>query len=70
MSNGTMFASNGLFALLAFLPIIFYIVLIGFGIYFVIKVYRFMNEKNKSDRERNEKLAELIKVVGQGKKNE
>ena len=58
----TLFALDGMFVLLAFLPIIFYLVITGFAIYFVIKVIKFMNEKTKLDREKNEKLAEIIKV--------
>jgi hypothetical protein len=69
-AGGTWFASNGLFALLTFLPILIYLVLTGFGIYFVIKVIKFMNEKTNLDRERNKKLDELIKVISQGKKIE
>ncbi|MED4697259.1 hypothetical protein [Peribacillus frigoritolerans] len=64
MING----GDGLFAIIAFLPIIFWLVITGFSIYFVIKVIKFMNEKTKLDRERNEKLDELIKV-NQGKKD-
>ncbi|MEF2097024.1 hypothetical protein V3595_20595 [Bacillus sp. CFBP9009] len=64
MVNG----GDGLFALVAFLPIIFCLVITGFSIYFVIKVIKFMNEKTKLDRERNEKLDELIKV-NQAKKD-
>ena len=63
----TMFASDGMFAILTFLPIIFYLVLIVFAIYFVIKVIKFMNEKIKLDREKNEKLTEIIKVLNQDK---
>ncbi|MBS4176981.1 hypothetical protein [Lederbergia citrea] len=62
---GTLFASDGMFVLLTFLPIIFYLVLMVFAIYFVIKVINFMNEKTKLDREKNEKLTEIIKVLNQ-----
>ena len=65
----TMFASDGMFVILTFLPIIFYLVLIVFAIYFVIKVIKFMNEKTKLDREKNEKLTEIIKVLNQDKKD-
>ncbi|MGG0288877.1 hypothetical protein ABEY41_28155 [Peribacillus butanolivorans] len=61
-------SGDGLFALVAFLPIIFCLVITGFSIYFVIKVIKFMNEKTKLDRDRNEKLDELIKV-NQGNKD-
>ena len=64
-----MFASDGMFAILTFLPIIFYLVLFVFAIYFVIKVIKFMNEKTKLDREKNEKLTEIIKVLNQDKKD-
>ncbi|WHY99288.1 hypothetical protein [Peribacillus simplex] len=45
MING----GDELFALVAFLPIIFYLVLTVFAIYFVIKVIKFMNEKINRD---------------------
>ncbi|MFJ7976792.1 hypothetical protein JNUCC23_10405 [Peribacillus sp. JNUCC 23] len=64
MING----GDRVFALFALLPIIFYLVLTGFSIYFVIKVIKFMNEKTKLDREKNEKLDELIKAT-QSKKD-
>ncbi|MFZ0447427.1 MAG: hypothetical protein WAM95_22885 [Bacillus sp. (in: firmicutes)] len=65
----TLFASDGMFVLLTFLPIIFYLVLTIFAIYFVIKVIKFMNEKTRLDREKNEKLTEIIKVLNKDKKN-
>ncbi|MEK4426437.1 hypothetical protein [Solibacillus sp. FSL K6-1523] len=65
----TLFASSGLFILLTFLPIIIYLLLTAFAIYFVIKVVKFMNEKTKLDREKNEKLTEIIKVLNQDKKD-
>lgn len=61
--------SSGMFAFFTLLPIIFYLVLIVFGIYFVIKVIKFMNEKVKLDRENNEKLTEIIKVLNQEKRD-
>ena len=65
MING----GDGVFALLALLPIIFYLVLTGFAIYFLIKVIKFMNKKIKLDQEKNEKLDELIKALNQGKED-
>lgn len=61
------YASDGMFALLTFLPIIYYLALTVFAIYFVIKVIKFMNEKTKLDREKNEKLTEIIKILNQDK---
>ena len=52
MING----GGGMFALLALIPIIFYLVLTGFAIYFIIKVIKFMNKKTKLDQEKNEKF--------------
>lgn len=66
-NGGTLFASESVFVLLSFLPIILYLVLIGFGIYFFIKVIKFLNAKTRLDQERNENIDELIKVVGQGR---
>jgi hypothetical protein len=66
-NGGTLFASEGVFVLLTFLPIILCLVLTGFGIYFVIKVIKFMDAKTKSDLERNKKIDDLIGVIGQGK---
>ena len=65
MING----GDGMFALLALVPIIFYLVLTGFSIYFIIKVIKFMNKKTKLDQEKNEKFDELIKALNQGKKD-
>jgi hypothetical protein len=65
MING----GDGVFALLALLPIIFYLVLTGFVIYFLIKVIKFMNKKTKLDQEKNEKLDELIKALNRGKED-
>ncbi|MEK3886429.1 hypothetical protein [Bacillus sp. FSL K6-3431] len=56
------------FSLFAFVPIILYLAIIVFGIYFVIKVIKFMNEKTKSDREKNERLNELIQVISKSEK--
>ena len=65
----TLFASDGMFVLLTFLPIIFYLVLTVCAIYFVIKKIKFMNEKILLDREKNEKLTEIIKVLNKDKKD-
>ena len=65
----TFFASSSMIVLLTFLPIIFYLILTAFAIYFVIKVVKFFNEKTKLDREKNEKLTEIIKVLNQDKKD-
>ncbi|OCA92310.1 hypothetical protein [Pseudobacillus wudalianchiensis] len=70
MFNGTLFASDGAFIFFTFLPIVIYLVLTGVGIYFVIKVITFMNEKIKLDRERNERISELIKTTSLSKKIE
>lgn len=64
----TLFASQGMIVLLTFLPTIFYLVLIVLAIYFVIKVIKFTNEKTNLDRDRNEKLAEIIRVLTQDKR--
>lgn len=48
-----------------FLVILFYLAIILFAIYFVIKIMNFMDSKLKLDQERNEKIEELIKVVKQ-----
>jgi len=60
-----MFGPSDMFFLLSFLPFIFYLILIVFGIYFVIKVIKFMKAKIELDRERNLKLEELIKIFSQ-----
>ena len=43
MING----GDGVFALLALVPIIFYLALTGFFNYFVVKIIKFVNEENK-----------------------
>lgn len=50
------------FGLLAFIPILLYLVILVFSIYFIVRTIRFMNEKTKLDQQRNEKLDALIKV--------
>ncbi|WML43990.1 hypothetical protein [Neobacillus sp. PS3-40] len=60
-------APEGGIALLMFLPIILYLALTAFCIYFIIKVIKFMNAKTKSDQERNQKMDELVKIVSQVK---
>ncbi|GLY10207.1 hypothetical protein [Bacillus badius] len=67
MLNDTLFASDGLIVFFTFWPIIINIIFISLGIYFVMKTLQFMNTKIKLDRERNEKLGELIKAAAQSK---
>ncbi|MFJ8236267.1 hypothetical protein ACIQ34_11030 [Ureibacillus sp. NPDC094379] len=43
---------DGLFTIFALIPFIFYLVLIIFGVYFVIKVVKFMDAKIKLDQEK------------------
>ncbi|MFZ7942940.1 MULTISPECIES: hypothetical protein [Bacillaceae] len=52
-----------MFGLFAIIPILIYLVILGFGIYFIIRTIKFMNDKTKMDQERNEKLDLLIKVI-------
>jgi len=59
--------SMAMFSFFAIIPILFYLLILGFGIYFIIRIIRFMNEKTKLDQERNEKLDLLIKVIRNGK---
>lgn len=66
MMNG----GDGVFVFLTLLPIILYLALLVFGIYFVVKIIKFMNAKTRSDQERNEKIDELIKVIDQTKRSE
>ena len=63
MDNGSIF---GLFAII---PILLYLVILVFSIYFVVRTIKFMNEKTKLDQERNEKLDLLIKVLGNNDRN-
>lgn len=55
--------------LISLLPIVFSLGFFVFSIFFVVKVILFMNAKIKTDRERNEKLDELIKVISQSSSN-
>ncbi|MEK4028536.1 MULTISPECIES: hypothetical protein [Bacillaceae] len=70
MFNNALFASEGMIVFLTLLPIVINIILVGFGIYFAIQVIKFMNAKLKLDRERNERLSELLKDAGQSKEIE
>lgn len=53
-----MFAASSI--ILAFLPLIISIFLLGMSIYFVVKAIQFMNNKTKLDQERNQLLKELV----------
>lgn len=55
--------SSQVFYLVPFLPIIINIVLIGVVIYFLIKVMSYMHEKIELEKDRNDALNELIKVM-------
>ncbi|MFJ7726110.1 hypothetical protein ACIQXV_08075 [Neobacillus sp. NPDC097160] len=54
---------GSVFGLFALVPILLYLFIIGFSIYFIVRTVRFMNEKTKLDQQRNEKLDALIKVM-------
>lgn len=48
---------------LLIIPILLYLFIIGFSIYFVIMMILFMKRKTKLDKERNQKLDELIQAI-------
>ncbi|MDQ7864137.1 hypothetical protein RCO48_32855 [Peribacillus frigoritolerans] len=56
--------ASSLIGLFAIIPILFYLGLIVLSVYFIIKIIKFINAKTRLDQERNEKLDELIKVIG------
>ena len=56
-----------MFGLFSLIPILFYLVILGFGIYFIVRTIKIMNDKTKMDQERNEKLDLLIKVIRDNK---
>lgn len=56
--------ASSLIGLFAIIPILFYLGLIVLSVYFIIKIIKFINTKTRLDQERNEKLDELIKVIG------
>ncbi|MGX6444955.1 hypothetical protein ACWM35_17215 [Neobacillus sp. K501] len=57
----------GMFGLFAFIPFIIYLVILGFTIYFIVRVIKFMNEKTKLDQQRNDKLDALIAAINNNK---
>lgn len=59
---------SSIFVLLSTIPILIYLGLLFFVIYFFVKLIRFMNEKTKLDRARNEKLDALIKAINREEK--
>jgi hypothetical protein len=65
-----MMGRTDLFGLFAIIPILLYLVILGFSIYFVVRTLRFMNEKTKLDQQRNEKLDSLIQAIKENNKNE
>lgn len=58
-----MMGRTDLFGLFAIIPILLYLIILGFSIYFIVRTIRFMNEKTKLDQQRNEKLDELIQTI-------
>lgn len=62
-----MHGGDGMFTVFALLPLIIYLAVIIFGVYFVIKMVQFMDAKIKLDKEKNEKIDQLIQVIKQGK---
>ncbi|MBT2616105.1 MULTISPECIES: hypothetical protein [unclassified Bacillus (in: firmicutes)] len=61
--------ASSLIGLFAIIPILFYLGLIVLSVYFIIKIIKFINAKARLDQERNEKLDELIKVIGKDKES-
>ncbi|KON69100.1 hypothetical protein AKG34_10105 [Peribacillus butanolivorans] len=56
--------ASSLMGIIAIIPILFYLGLLFLSVYFVIKVIKFINAKTRLDQERNEKMDELIRVIG------
>jgi len=68
MLNGeTIFASDGAMVFYVYFPILIKLVLLCIGIYFIIQIIKFMNVKINLDKERNEKIDALIKIVSNDK---
>ncbi|MGG4154550.1 hypothetical protein [Peribacillus muralis] len=61
--------AGSLFGLFAIIPILIYLGLLVLSVYFVIKVIKFINAKTRLDQQRNDKLDELIKVLGNEKED-
>ncbi|MFJ7754658.1 hypothetical protein ACQKGI_01820 [Peribacillus muralis] len=61
--------AGSLFGLFAIIPILFYLGLLVLSVYFVIKMIKFINAKTRLDQQRNDKLDELIKILGTGKED-
>ncbi|WP_249597976.1 hypothetical protein [Peribacillus frigoritolerans] len=62
--------ASSFIGLFAIIPILFYLGLIVLSVYFIIKIIKFINAKTRLDQERNEKLDELIKVIGKDKEDQ
>jgi hypothetical protein len=60
---------GSIFGLFAIIPILIYLFILGFTIYFILRVIKFMNEKTKLDQQRNDKLDSLIKAINESKGN-
>jgi large-conductance mechanosensitive channel len=60
---------GSIFGLFAIIPILIYLLILGFTIYFIVRVIKFMNEKTKLDQQRNDKLDSLIKAISESKGN-
>ncbi|MCP1096116.1 hypothetical protein M0L17_20295 [Bacillaceae bacterium OS4b] len=62
--------ASSLIGLFAIIPILFYLGLIFLSVYFIIKIIKFINAKTRLDQERNEKLDEMIKVIGKDQEDQ
>ncbi|MES1042731.1 MULTISPECIES: hypothetical protein [Peribacillus] len=62
--------ASSLIGLFAIIPILFYLGLLVLSVYFIIKIIKFINAKTRLDQERNEKLDELIRVIGKEKEDQ
>ncbi|WML49959.1 hypothetical protein RCG23_08915 [Neobacillus sp. PS3-34] len=58
---------GNVFGLFAIIPMLLYLLILGFSIYFIFRTIRFMNEKTVLDQQRNEKLDSLIKAIKESK---
>jgi hypothetical protein len=61
---------SDIFGLFAIIPILLYLVILGFSIYFIVRTLRFMSEKTKLDQQRNEKLDLLIRAIQDNNRTE
>ena len=51
------------YSMFVFMVPLIYLIILGLFIYFIVKVIRFMDKKNQSDKELNNKIDKMLQMI-------